>query len=115
MERWRVSKEGITREILADEAFVLKHFDTFELIEEPPEEKEKKPIGVADFFDRFTDDEFLAVLAAIKVKPKAEAWMERLKLRGEAVITNERFMKGMDFLLNQEILTQQRYDKILDW
>jgi hypothetical protein len=74
-----------------------------------------KTLTLAEFFDRFTDQEAKAILSAIKNQASAELWWEKVKMLPGIRKDDPKIVAGLNYMVSMGMLTQKRMDDILEW
>ena len=62
---------------------------------------------------RFTDEEYVGVIAAAKTDVQVEAWLTKFNMASQINLQDSRTADGMALLVSKNLLTQERATQIL--
>jgi hypothetical protein len=62
---------------------------------------------------RFTDDEYVGVIAAAKTDVQVEAWLAKFNMASQINLQDQRTADGIALLVSKNLLTQERATQIL--
>lgn len=63
--------------------------------------------------NRFTNDEYVGIVAATKTDVEVEAWFGKFSIATQVRLDNAIAIEGMDFLVSKGLLTKDRATQIL--
>jgi len=72
-------------------------------------------ISRVDFVNRFTDDEYVAILTASKTDVIVEAWFDKLYMSSQINLIDEKTINGINMLVSKGLLTEERSQQILEY
>jgi hypothetical protein len=108
---------NIINTILADQTFVEEKYpNRYQLIEEPIIESPKNStLTKLQFNNRFTFDELVAIEVATETNPGVRVFKNQLFLTDYVDLTNTNTIDGINYLVSQSLITQERADIILTY
>jgi hypothetical protein len=104
----------VVNTILADESFVEKyHANHYRLVGPEPKPYIEPLVTKLAFRFRFTDAEYVGILAAAKTDVKVAAWVETFNIVSQIKLDDPRTISGIETLVAEELLTEERGQEIL--
>lgn len=106
---------NIINTIIADEEFVNRVYpDKYRVIEEPIiDTPQKITLTKLQFNNLFTFDELVAIEIAAETNPGIRVFKTQLTLADYVDLTNPNTISGVNYLVSQNVITQERADTIL--
>ena len=107
--------ETVINTIIAEKDFVDEHYPgSYRLLEEPVVPEPRKILYTQEEMRaKFTRAELMAITSLAKTDVGAEVFLDDLKTRTMFDITEQDFIDGIDNLVDNDALTQERADVIL--
>jgi hypothetical protein len=102
--------------IVAPPEFVEEHYPgRYELVGEAGSQEPPLPpvITKVAFRFRLTDAEYVAILTASKTDVAVEAWVSTFNMVSQVNLSDERTVAGLNVLVSEGLLTQERATEIL--
>lgn len=104
---------NVINTIIADEAFVKEHYPgRYRAIPEPP----PPPVFIITklaMISRFTNAEYVGVVAATKTDAAVQAWYDTFQAASKVDLKDQRCIDGVNFLVSKNLLTADRANLIL--
>ena len=72
-----------------------------------------KVMTALEFFERFTDEEQLAIVTATMSNPAVKLWYDKLIAANEVNFSDPRLEAGLNNLVTAELITEDRKQEIL--
>ena len=72
-----------------------------------------KVVSALEFFERFTEEEQLAIVTATMSNPAVKLWYDKLIAANEVNFSDPRLEAGLNNLVTAELITEDRKQEIL--
>lgn len=108
---------AVVNTIIADENFVMSEYpNRYRLVPPPPPLPVYVPAIITKLamITRFTDSEYVGVLAAAKTDVEVQAWVDKLYAATNIDLKDLRTIAGINMLVIKNLLTQDRATEILN-
>lgn len=103
--------------IVADESFVKKyHPNRYRAATYDPDGRiQVNPPVVSKIamITRFTDEEYVSILASAKSDIQVEAWLDRFRAANRIELNDSRTIIGINMMVEKNLLTKERGNSIL--